>query len=93
MSHTVPSQRPVVLLPPRYRRLRAVLAVALIAIVGLTTAVVVLATRNVTTTGAAAELPAAATTANPSAETGAKLDQQGRKSNATQFRPHFPGHH
>ena len=98
MSHTVPSQHPADVLRPRDQRLRALLAVALIAIVGLTTSVVVLATSNTTTISSAARRPAAPTSANPSAETGAKLDHQGRKSNATALeirlgRRFYPGHH
>jgi hypothetical protein len=44
MSNTVPAQHPAVVLRSHYRNLRSLLAVALVAIVGLTTTVVVLAT-------------------------------------------------
>jgi hypothetical protein len=46
MSHTVPSQHPAVVLRSNYLQLRALLAIALIAIIGLTLAVVVLATNS-----------------------------------------------
>jgi hypothetical protein len=63
VSHTVPSQHPAVVLRSNYQLLRALLAVALIAIVGLTTAVVVLATSNTTTITPAAHPTAPATSA------------------------------
>lgn len=43
MSNTVPAQHPAVVLRSHYRNLRSLLAVALVAIVGLTATVVVLA--------------------------------------------------
>lgn len=54
MSHTVPSQHPAVVLRSNYLQLRALLAIALIAILGLTVAVVVLATNSSSTTTASA---------------------------------------
>ena len=44
MGHAIPSQHPAVVLRSHYQQLRALLAVAMIAIIGLTTAVVILAT-------------------------------------------------
>jgi hypothetical protein len=44
MSQTVPTQHPAVVLRSHYRQLRALLAIAMIAVVGLTLAVVILAT-------------------------------------------------
>jgi hypothetical protein len=46
MSHTLSTQHPAVVLRSRYQQLRALLAVAMIAVVGLTVAVVVLATSD-----------------------------------------------
>jgi hypothetical protein len=63
MSHTVPSQHPAVVLRSNYQHLRALLAVAFIAIVGLTIAVVVLATSNTTTITPAAHQATPATSA------------------------------
>ena len=83
MSHTVPSQHPAVVLRSNYQHLRALLAIAIAVILGLTVAVVVLATSSneVTLTRATAQ---SATAANPSAETGAKLDHRGRNATVTQ---------
>jgi hypothetical protein len=44
MAQSVPSQHPAVVLRSHYRHLRALLAISMIAVVGLTAAVVVLAT-------------------------------------------------
>lgn len=63
MSHTVPSQHPAVVPRSNNQRLRALLAVALIAIVGLTIALVVVATSNTTTITPAAHHTAPATSA------------------------------
>ena len=46
MSQTLSTQHPAVVLRSRYQQLRALLAVAMIAVVGLTVAVVVLATQE-----------------------------------------------
>ena len=46
MSQTFPTQHPAVVLRSRYQQLRALLAVAMIALVGLTVAVVALATQD-----------------------------------------------
>jgi hypothetical protein len=44
MGKAIPTQHPAVVLRSHYRQLRALLAIAMIAVVGLTTAVVILAT-------------------------------------------------
>ncbi len=46
MSQTLSTQHPAVVLRSRYQQLRALLAVAMIAVLGLTVAVVVLATQD-----------------------------------------------
>ena len=46
MSQTFSTQHPAVVLRSRYQQLRALLAVAMIAVVGVTVSVVVLATQN-----------------------------------------------
>jgi hypothetical protein len=62
MPETVPTQHPAVVLRSHYRQLRALLVIAMIAVVGLSLAVVLLATddgatstRAATPVGAAAE--------------------------------------
>lgn len=81
MSHTVPSQHPAVVLRSNYEHLRALLAIAIAVILGLTIAVVVLATSNSINRGTiVSPTTAAAIQANPSAETGAKLDHSGRNA-------------
>jgi hypothetical protein len=78
MSHTVPTQHPAVVLRSNYQHLRALLAIACLAIVGLTIAVVVLATSSSTTVSPAAH-STPVTSAAPSADAGAKLDHRGLK--------------
>ena len=46
MDRVVPNQHPAVVLRSQYRHLRALLAIAMIAVVGLTVAVVVLAAND-----------------------------------------------
>jgi len=46
MAQAVPAQHPAVVLRSHYRQVRALLVIAMIALVGLTVAVVVLATHN-----------------------------------------------
>jgi len=46
MSQTVPQQHPAVVLRSHYRQLRALLAIAVVAVVGLSTAVVILANND-----------------------------------------------
>ena len=60
MSHTVPSQHPAVVLRSNYQHLRALLAIAIAVILGLTIAVVVLATADNTSTPARPTTPSAA---------------------------------
>jgi hypothetical protein len=99
MSHTVPSQHPAVVLRSSYQHVRALLAVALIAIVGLTIAVVIVATSNTATISQAAHGPASATSAAASAEIGAKLDHRGVNTRAAQREDQlnrtysYPGHY
>jgi hypothetical protein len=83
MSHTVPSQQPAVVLRSNYRHLRALLATAVAVILGLTVTVVVLATSSNPSTLARPTIHSA-TQANPSAETGAKLDHSGRNTAVAQ---------
>jgi hypothetical protein len=83
MSYTVPSQHPAVVLRSSYQHLRALLAIAIAIIFGLTIAVVVLATSGNHTT-LATPTTASATVANPSAEIGARLDHSGRNPTVPQ---------
>jgi hypothetical protein len=46
MGHAIPRQQPAVVLRSQFDQLRALLAVALIAVAGLTVAVVILANHN-----------------------------------------------
>src|SRR5215207_10385935 len=52
MGKAIPAQHPAVVLRSHYRQLRALLAIAMIAVVGLTAAVVMLATNDDRDTGA-----------------------------------------
>jgi hypothetical protein len=83
MSHTVPSQHPAVVLRSHYQHLKALLAIAVLVILALTAAVAVLATSSNHVT-VASPTTQSAIHANPSAETGAKLDHSGRKATLTQ---------
>ena len=68
MSNTISAQHPAVVLRSSYRLVRTLLAIATIAIVGLTVAVVVLAINNNsrgTTVSAAARTNPQAITSNP----------------------------
>src|SRR5215204_4385245 len=60
MGKAIPAQHPAVVLRSHYRQLRALLTVAMIAVVGLTAAVVILATNDErdTSTGTAAQVSA-----------------------------------
>jgi len=53
MGNPIPAQHPAVVLRSHYRQLRALLAIAMIAVVGLTAAVVILATNDDRDTGTA----------------------------------------
>jgi hypothetical protein len=83
MSHTVPTQPPAVVLRSNYQHLRALLAIAAAVILGLTVAVVVLATNSNHATPAG-PITQSASRPNPSAETGARLDHSGRNTTVTQ---------
>jgi hypothetical protein len=52
MGKAIPAQHPAVVLRSHYRQLRALLAIAMIAVVGLSAAVVILATNDDRATGA-----------------------------------------
>ncbi|HEY2602841.1 MAG TPA: hypothetical protein VGI67_14890 [Thermoleophilaceae bacterium] len=77
MSQAISSQHPAVVLRSHYRQLRGLLAIACIAVVGLTVAVVILATGNQASssqsTASATQVSATAATA----DTGARLDHRG----------------
>lgn len=60
MGKAVPAQHPAVVLRSHYRQLRALLAIAMIAVVGLTAAVVILATNDDGPTSASIASPVAA---------------------------------
>ena len=64
MSQAISTQHPAVVLRSRYQQLRALLAVAIIAFVGLTAAVVILAIQNDGNTIVRAASPSNATTAS-----------------------------
>ena len=83
MSHTVPSQHPAVVLRSHYQHLRALPAIAVAVILGLTIAVAVLATSTNHVT-LASPTTQSATQPNPSPETGAKLNHSERNATATQ---------
>ena len=69
MSNSVPAQHPAVVLRSHYRNLRSMLAVALVAIVGLSTTVVVLSVDDQTAT-------TATTTHVPTAQLGDPLQER-----------------
>jgi hypothetical protein len=66
MGKAIPAQHPAVVLRSHYRQLRALLAIAMIAVVGLTAAVVILATNDDrdTSAGSATQVSASAPTGN-----------------------------
>jgi hypothetical protein len=59
MPQAVPTQHPAVVLRSHYRQLRALLAIAMIAVVGLTVTVVILADDEATSTRTATPVSAA----------------------------------
>jgi len=61
MGNAIPGQHPAVVLRSAYKQLRALLAIAMIAVVGLTAAVVILATNEDRDTSASLATPVAAT--------------------------------
>ena len=66
MGKAIPAQHPAVVLRSHYRQLRALLAIAMIAVVGLTATVVILATNDdrATSAGSATQLSAPGPTGN-----------------------------
>jgi hypothetical protein len=58
MGRAVPQQHPAVVLRSHYQQVRALLAIAMIAVVGLTAAVVILATDDDAVTSAGSATPA-----------------------------------
>ena len=68
MSQAVPAQHPAVVLRSHYRHLRALLAVAMVAVIGLTAAVVILASDS----GATSTRSAAAASAPTESSDGAR---------------------
>ena len=84
MSQAVSAQHPAVVLRSSYLHLRTLFAIAAVAIVCLTAAVVVLAVNTGSTTASPATRVSSAIRANPSAETGARLNHSGR------LRPSLP---
>jgi hypothetical protein len=60
MGNAIPARHPAVVLRSHYRQLGALLAIAMIAVVGLTTAVVILATNDDRDTGTGAATPVTA---------------------------------
>jgi hypothetical protein len=93
MSNAVPAQHPAVVLRSSYQHLRALLAIATIAIVGLTVAVVVLATNDGrdATSSATRVVPMTIST-SASAEPGARLDHRGLKERLSAG-PDYHGHY
>ena len=69
MGNSIPAQHPAVVLRSRYRQLRSLLAVMVVAVVGLSTAVVVLSLDDETTT-------TATTTHTPTAQLGDPLQDR-----------------
>jgi hypothetical protein len=65
MAQAIPAQHPAVVLRSHYNHLRALLAVAIIAIAGLSAAVVILATNDQTTTSSSAKAIRAPTPEHP----------------------------
>jgi hypothetical protein len=57
MSHQIPQQHPAVVLRSHYVHMRALLVITMIAVVGLTVTVVVLATREDSTASASSATP------------------------------------
>ena len=64
MSHQISQQHPAVVLRSHYVRMRTLLAIAMIAVVGLTVTVVLLATRENSTASASSATPATPATSS-----------------------------
>jgi hypothetical protein len=95
MSNTLPAQHPAVVLRSTYRQVRALLAIATIAIVGLTIAVIVLAIHSGTNASItpAAHATRAAISSTPVVQP--NPDEQGSTtpgvgSNSSDY---YPGHY
>jgi hypothetical protein len=96
MSQAVSAQHPTVVVRSSYPHLRTLFAIAAIAIVCLTAAVVVLAVNTGSTTASHATRVSSAIRANALAETGARLNHSGRlRPSSPQPRPitnYYLGH-
>jgi hypothetical protein len=68
MSQAIPKQHPAVILRSHYTQLRTLLAIAMIAVVGLTVAVVVLATNDDGGTSASSARPLSAPAQAPAVQ-------------------------
>jgi hypothetical protein len=88
MSNAVQAQHPAVVLRSRYEHLRALLAIAAITIVGLTFAVVALATGDGHVMSPPTRVPPAISASGP----GARLDYRALKERPNATHDH-PGHH
>ena len=96
MSNAVSAQHPAVVLRSTYQHLRALLAIAAIAVVGLTAAVVVLAiSGSSTTTSPAVRVTSSAVRATPATSVGPNPDQRGVQPSLPQPAPtiNYPGHY
>lgn len=65
MNQPISPQHPAVVLRSHYRQLRALLAVTMIAVLGLTVAVTILATNDAGSTSVSAATPVTATASRP----------------------------
>jgi hypothetical protein len=77
MSQTLATSPPAVVLGARYRQLRSVLALACVLIVGLSIAVVILATSRTSSPAKVTSAPVKVTSARAASEAGARLDHRG----------------
>jgi hypothetical protein len=77
MNEAVPTQHPAVVLRSNYQHLRALLAVLMIAVIGLTVAVVILATQNGSSSSTASPARVSSPAIPASSQTGATLDHRG----------------
>jgi hypothetical protein len=88
MGHAIPRQQPAVVLRSNFKRLRALLAIALVAVAGLTVAVVILANdsdRVGSTSAARASEDGTSSSARPGSETefhGSKASEDGTSTSA-----------
>jgi hypothetical protein len=77
MNEAILSQHPAVVLRSTYQNVRALLAVAMIAVVGLTAAVVILATHNGGGSSAATPARVSSPATPATSQAGATLDHRG----------------